>query len=56
MLSAASLVLTLSIKSCVEDKETVSGLYVSENILIQFWRYKTVAIIKCQKSHLSFIP
>jgi len=30
MVYAASLALTLSIKRCAEDKETVSGLYVSE--------------------------
>jgi len=31
MVSDASLALTLSIKSCADDKETVSGLYVSES-------------------------
>jgi len=31
MVSAAFLALTLAFQSCAEDKETVSGLYVSES-------------------------
>jgi len=43
-------------KSCAEDKETVSRLYVSKVKLIQSWRYKTLAVIKrriIQLNHLS---
>jgi len=36
------------------DKEIVSaGFYVSEIKLIQSWRYKSLAVIKRHKSHLS---
>jgi len=51
MVSAASLALTLTaaFKSCAEDKETVSGLYVGESKLIQFWRYKSLAVTKRHK-------
>jgi len=35
------------------SEETVSELYVSEIKLLQSWRYKTLAVIKCYKNHLS---
>jgi len=41
-------------KSCAEDKETVSGLYAVKEILLQSWRYKTLAVIKRHKNHLTF--
>jgi len=39
------------LKSCAEDKETVSECYTSVNEnLIQSWRFKTFAIIKRHKT------
>jgi len=37
-------------KCCADDKETVNGFFVSENILLQSWRYKTLAVKKRYKN------
>jgi len=50
MVSAAFLALTLSIKSCPDDKETVSRLRQRIVKLIQLWRCETLAVIKHNKT------
>jgi len=53
MVYATSLAKRSAFKSYAEDEETVD--YTSVKVkLIQPWRYKTLAVIKRHKNHLSF--
>jgi len=52
MVSVASLALSSAFKGCAEDKETVSGLYVSEKYIINLVLALpcTLAVIKRHKT------
>jgi len=36
--------------NCAENKDTISGFYVSGNVLTQTWRFWTLAVAKCYET------